>query len=183
MRWKRTPKWKSRWLRLKRGEKKNGVEARHRTGGTVWFWQGWKTMPENIVVGERRGLLYVPGSVTHCWIRKVSAGGLQIRATIPGLLIPALYTLEYPHVEERISGTSRPWQSLPDFSKTLRALSALNGWWHSSFSLIRPRSRCVHDRTVCAQRSFYSCLLIEYSWRTLVRARTTIRLRKLNGIN
>lgn len=50
-------------------EKKNGVEARHTEnagGPRLILGKGWETMAENIVVGERRGLGYVPGSVTHC---------------------------------------------------------------------------------------------------------------------
>lgn len=35
-------------------------------GDRLILGKGWETMAENIVVGERRGLGYVPGSVTHC---------------------------------------------------------------------------------------------------------------------
>lgn len=51
------------------GGKKNGVEARHTEnagGSRLILGKGWETMAENIVVGERRGPGYVPGSVTHC---------------------------------------------------------------------------------------------------------------------
>lgn len=52
------------------GEKKMGLKLdTQRTGKgdhRLILGKGWETMAENIVVGERRGLGYVPGSVTHC---------------------------------------------------------------------------------------------------------------------
>lgn len=80
---KQTSKWKLRWFRVKmtecqreekKKEKKLG-EARHTGegqsisdgGGKQWHCREcWK------------GVSYTPGNVSHCWICKASAGGLQI---------------------------------------------------------------------------------------------------------